>query len=210
MMTRNDQTTTIDILRHGQTVADDILRGRIDVALSDNGYQQMQDRLSPLINPTAPWQQVVTSPLQRCAVFAERLNQQHGTPVAIDDGFLEMDFGDWDGKAFDELKQQDPELFSKIWRQPHLYSPPNGEPFSDFSARIGLAWENLIEQYGGNHILLICHGGVIRALLGHILETPLTALSKIDVPYACLSRIKVYHQQGEADWPQLIFHNFDP
>ncbi|MCP3906616.1 MAG: histidine phosphatase family protein [Oceanicoccus sp.] len=201
------QTTTIDILRHGQTVADDILRGRIDVPLSDNGYQQMQDRLNPLIDPSAPWQQIITSPLQRCAAFADDINQQHGTPVTINEGFLEMDFGDWDGKSFEELKANDPVLFSKIWRQPHRYSPPNGEPFTDFSARIGSAWEGLIKQHGGKHILLICHGGVIRALLGHIMETPLTALSRIEVPYACLSRVKVHHQQGKDHWPQLIFHN---
>ncbi|ARN74791.1 histidine phosphatase family protein [Oceanicoccus sagamiensis] len=207
MTTAEFQTTTIDILRHGQTVADDILRGRIDVALSDHGYQQMQQRLGPLIEPTAPWQQIITSPLQRCAAFADDIKQQHGTPVTINQGFLEMDFGDWDGKPFAELKANDPVLFSKIWRQPHLYSPPNGEAFTDFSTRIGSAWNSLIEQHCGQHILLICHGGVIRALLGHIMETPLTALSRIEVPYACLSRVKVHHQQGEDHWPQLIFHN---
>ena len=114
-----------------------------------------------------------------------------------------MDFGDWDGKSFEELKANDPVLFSKIWRQPHRYSPPNGEPFTDFSARIGSAWEGLIKQHGGKHILLICHGGVIRALLGHIMETPLTALSRIEVPYACLSRVKVHHQQGKDHWPTM-------
>ena len=210
MTTPDFQTTTIDILRHGQTVADDILRGRIDVPLSDNGYQQMHNRLSRLMEPSAPWQQIVTSPLQRCSVFAHDMQQQHGTPVSINDGFLEMDFGDWDGQTFEDLKAQDPVLFSKIWRQPHLYTPPNGEPFTDFSARIGSAWQNLLDQHNGEHILLICHGGVIRALLGHIMETPLTALSRIEVPYACLSRVKVHHQQGQAHWPQLVFHNLHP
>ena len=137
MMTRNHQTTTIDIYATGRRWPMIFCAGVIDAVLSDNGYQQMQDRLSPLIKPSAPWQHIVTSPLQRCAVFADSIQQQHGTPVAINDGFLEMDFKGIDGKAFDELKQQDPELFKNIWRQPHLYSPPNGEPFSDFSACIG-------------------------------------------------------------------------
>ncbi len=200
-------TTTIDLLRHGQTQADDILRGRIDVPLSDNGYQQMQSRVAPFIDTALPWQQLITSPLQRCSKFAQDLGQQYGSPVHINHGFLEMDFGDWDGQPLKALEQEDPVLFNNIWREPHKYSPPNGEKFQAFSERIGTAWQELLTQHCGQHILLICHGGVIRALLGHVMQTPLTALSRIDVPYACLSRVQVYHQPGESNWPQLVFHN---
>ena len=203
----SNAVTTIDLLRHGRTQADDILRGRIDVPLSDDGYQQMRDRLAPLINPVFPWQQLITSPLQRCAGFAEDLAGQHGSPVAINHSFLEIDFGDWDGRPFDELRQEDPVLFGRIWREPHKYSPPNGESFQAFTTRISTAWELLLQQYRGKHILLICHGGVIRALLGYVMQTPLTALSRIEVPYACLSRVRVHHQAGAGHWPQLVFHN---
>jgi broad specificity phosphatase PhoE len=204
--------TTVDLLRHGRTTADDILRGRIDVPLSDEGYQQMQQRVASYLDtdqqPRAPWHNIVSSPLQRCAKFAGDLNQQHNIPITINDEFLEMDFGDWDGRDFAELKAQDPELFANIWRRPDKYQPPNGETFSGFSKRIGSAWHNLIEQHQGQHVLLVCHGGVIRALLGEIMQTPLTALSRIEVPYACLSRIRLYHQRGNPEpWPQLVFHN---
>ncbi len=81
-------TTTIDLLRHGQTQADDILRGRIDVPLSDNGYQQMQNRVAPFIDTAPPWQQLITSPLQRCRKFAQDLGQQYGSPVQVNHGFF--------------------------------------------------------------------------------------------------------------------------
>lgn len=199
--------TTIDLLRHGQTIADDILRGRIDVPLSEPGYQQMVDRVHPYLSEGAPWNHLVSSPLQRCAAFAHDLSQQHGTPMKIDHGFLEMDFGDWDGRSFEELRAEDPELFARIWREPHKYSPPNGESFELFVDRITDAWDQLLFQHQGEHVLLICHGGVIRALLTAIMQTPLTSLSRIDVPYACLSRIRIHHQDGDEHWPQLIFHN---
>lgn len=200
-------TTTIDILRHGKTQADDILRGRIDVPLSDSGYQQMQSRVAPYVQPAAPWQQVITSPLQRCQRFAEHIVEQHQTTMTIDQGFLEMDYGDWDGRRFEDLRAENPVLFTQVWREPHNYSPPNGETFQDFSARITRAWDSLIEQFSGQHVLLICHGGVIRALLGMIMQTPLSSLSRIEVPFACFSRIQVHHKAGEAHWPQLVFHN---
>ena len=199
--------TTVDILRHGRTTADEILRGRIDVPLSGEGYQQMRDRVSPYMQESFPWQQLVSSPLQRCANFARDLAEAHGAELAIDQGFLEMDFGDWDGRSFEELQRENPELFAKIWRQPHKYSPPNGESFELFSRRITQAWEQLLEQHQGKHVLLVCHGGVIRALLGAVMQTPLTALSRVEVPYACLSRIRIHHNAAEEHWPQLVFHN---
>lgn len=201
------QFTTIDLLRHGQTTADDILRGRIDVPLSEQGYQQMSDRVSPYISETFPWQQVISSPLQRCSRFANDLGAQHGAVVTIDEGFLEMDFGDWDGRSFDELRAEDPHLFARIWREPHKYSPPNGESFEFFVERIVGAWNQVLAAHTGQHVLVICHGGVIRALLTAVMQTPLTSMSRIDVPYACLSRIRVHHQPDEEHWPQLIFHN---
>lgn len=199
--------TTIDLLRHGQTVADDILRGRIDVPLSDQGYQQMRDRVAPYMLDGLPWQQLISSPLQRCARFASDLGQEHGFPVKIDHGFLEMDFGDWDGRSFEDLRGENPELFARIWREPQKYSPPNGESFEEFVQRITAAWNQLLAEHQGQHVLLICHGGVIRALLTTIMQTPLTSLSRIEVPYACLSRVRVQHPPGEDHLPQLIFHN---
>lgn len=201
------KSTTIDLLRHGQTTVDDILRGRIDVPLSTQGYQQMLDRLDDYIAAGFPWQQLITSPLQRCAKFAQDLSEQHGSPIAIDHGFLEMDFGDWDGRRFDELRAENPELFTRVWREPHNYSPPNGESFEAFRGRVTAAWNQMVERHRGQHVLLICHGGVIRALIATLMQTPLTTMSRIDVPYACLSRVRVHHQSGEELWPELVFHN---
>lgn len=199
--------TTIDLLRHGQTVADDILRGRIDVPLSEQGYRQMSERVSTYLDAGFPWQRLVTSPLQRCASFANDLAQEHGALVSVNEGFLEMDFGAWDGRSFDELRKEDPVLFSRIWREPHKYSPPGGESFPEFMTRITGAWEQLLSAHQGEHVLLVCHGGVIRALLASIMQTPLTSLGRIEVPYACMSRIRIHHQADTEHWPQLVFHN---
>ena len=205
-MSEDHFVTTIDLLRHGRTQADDILRGRIDVPLSEMGYQQMCDSVEPY-TADIPWQRLITSPLQRCAHFAEQLQSQHGTPVSTHQGFLEIDFGDWDGRDLKELKAEDPEFFNNVWSKPHEYSPPNGESFTDFMTRISNALDSVLQQHSGEHVLVICHGGVIRALLGLIMQTPLSSLSRIDVPYACLSRIRVHHQPGKDYWPQLVFHN---
>ncbi len=57
-------TTTIDLLRHGACEGGEIFRGSSDVALSEQGWQQMR---AAIADETAPWQAVVSSSLQRCA-----------------------------------------------------------------------------------------------------------------------------------------------
>lgn len=202
-------TTTVDILRHGRTTADDILRGRVDTPLSSEGFQQMKKSLAQFTaNDKSPsWQQIVTSPLQRCTTFADHVNAELGTPVKADKGFIEMDYGDWDGETFANIRASDGELFSNVWRAPHQYSPPNGETYQEFYQRIGSAWDQLLQQYQGKHVLLICHSGVIKSLLGAILHAPLSTHSRIEVPYACISRVRIQKLEDNVDWPQLVFHN---
>lgn len=199
------QTTTIDLLRHGRTTADNILRGRVDTPLSDEGYQQMQHSLQAL-QTAAPWQLVISSPLQRCAKFARDIAATLNCEAINNDGFIEIDFGDWDGRCTIELRAENPELYEKIWAAPGAYNVPGGETFQDFYARVDAAWQQLLREYRGKHILLVTHNGVIRAILGQLMQAPLASLPRIDVPYACLSRVTVYHEQGLADWPQLTFH----
>ncbi len=199
------QTTVIDLLRHGRTTADNILRGHVDTPLSAEGYAQMQQSLASL-QSAPPWQKVICSPLQRCANFAHDIAASINCTAQTNHGFIEMDFGDWDGRCMTELSAEYPELYSKVWASPGEHDIPGAETFQQFSQRVHSAWRQLIDDSRGQHILLVTHNGVIRALLGQLLQAPLSALARIDVPYACLSRITVYHDDGHADWPQLTFH----
>ena len=174
----------------------------------------MQDKLAFFIRHTeatqVPWQRIISSPLSRCAWFGQQLAEQHQLPLKTDDGFKEIDFGDWDGKPIEQIRQQQTTLFTKMIREPGRYRPPNGESFLQFQARVEQSWQQLINDYRGQRILLICHGGVIRALIAAVMQTPLNTLSRIETPYACLSQICIHHHADEADWPQLIFHNHRP
>ena len=71
----------------------------------------------------------------------------------------------------------------------------------DFQARVISAWQTLTEietppasAPKDRNILLVAHGGTIRIILAHVLQMPLQALFKLQIPYAAISRIAVYHQ----------------
>ena len=69
---------TVDFLRHGEPVGGEVLRGRIDHPLSDLGWSQMQKAAALCAElktsaATPRWTHLISSPLQRCRVFAEHL-----------------------------------------------------------------------------------------------------------------------------------------
>lgn len=194
--------TIIDLIRHGEPVGGQRLRGTQDDPLSELGWQQMRDAIAE----HKPWQSIVASPLKRCRFFAEELADRHGLPLNIEGQFREIGFGDWEGLTTAELMERDPEALKRYWRDPDNHTPPNGERLTDFVARVHSAWELLVNSSRDQHRLLVCHGGVIRAILLHVLGMPNERLWNIDVPYANVSRIVIHHWGEDERAAQLRFH----
>ena len=80
---------------------------------------------------------------------------------------------------------------TQLWADPFAFCAPGGEPFADFQQRLISAWNNLLDQYSGQHVLLVCHGGVIRGLAQHLMGLSPDAMSRLSVPYAAMLRFKV-------------------
>lgn len=194
-------TTTIDLLRHGDVEGGRKYRGQLDDPLSELGWKQLRATTANKQN----WQHIITSPLKRCAEFAEELAQAHSLPLQRKYEFKEVSFGLWEGKTAEELLNTEPDNIKKYWNDPIKTTPPQGENLLDFEKRVIDGWKNVLTDFQGKHILIVSHAGVMRMILCHILGMPLTALFKLDVGLAKVSRIQIEHADGE-NWPRLIFH----
>lgn len=199
---KNTQITTIDLLRHGACEGGEIFRGSSDVALSELGWTQMRQSLSD----QRGWQRVVSSSLQRCRLFAEQFAAANALPIAVSDALREIDFGDWEGQKIIDVQREHGAALRQFWDNPLQFTPPNGEPMELFRARVVRAAEAIVAEHRGEHVLLIVHGAVIRMLLCEWLHMSMTAFSNIAVPYAGLSRVRIYHTERDKPWLQLVFH----
>ena len=182
--------TRIDLLRHGETRAGSVYLGRTDAPLSEHGYRQMAEALTDAPHYDA----VLSSPLARCAAFAQDYVQRHGLPLHFDARFQEIDFGAWDGCSAAEIAAADPGALENFWRDPVAFTPPQAEPLPSFQARVLAAWRELPARYPGQHVLLVTHGGVMRIILCHLQQRPLNELLSLAVPHAALHRIAVEHE----------------
>lgn len=180
-------TTVIDLLRHGETRAGAVFCGQLDAPLSDNGWTQMRDALGG----KRPWQRLISSPLRRCAAFADDFGQRYGLAVAREPRWQEMHFGDWEGCSAADLTAQNPQALEAFWQDPLRHSPPGGESLSDFRQRVLDAWHHWLAQVRGEHCLVVTHGGVMRLLIAHTLGMPLTHLLRLDIPHAAMAQLKI-------------------
>ena len=194
--------TTLDLLRHGQCEGGEIYRGSTDVPLTAKGWKQME----AAVGEASGWQRIISSPLERCQRFSEQQGQRWQIPVVTEKAFREMHFGDWEGRCLKEVWQSERESVRRFYADPNKVSPPNGESMRAVQDRLLPAWQALLTEYAGEHLLLVQHGGTIRVLLSWLLQMPLAAVTRFDIPYASLSRIQVY-DDGQQQFPRLVFLN---
>jgi alpha-ribazole phosphatase len=180
-------TLRLDLLRHGETELGGGLRGSLDDALTDKGWAQMR----AAVVEQGPWDRLVSSPLQRCARFAEELGAQLGLPVALDKDLQELHFGAWEGQSAAALMETDAEALGLFWADPYSFTPPQGEPVVDFSTRVLAAVERLQATYAGERVLLISHGGVMRLLLAQARGLPREQLLNVEVGHGALFSLTV-------------------
>jgi alpha-ribazole phosphatase len=178
--------TEIELLRHGEPVGGRRYRGKLDDALSERGWQQMWHA----VGDRADWQQIVTSPLQRCRAFAMALGERHGLPVAVDARFAEVGFGSWEGRTRQELEAQAPGQVARFLQDPVDNRPPGAEVLDDFISRVYAGLGNILHAYAGQRVLLVAHAGVIRAVMTHVLEMPPAVMYRIHVANAGMTRIR--------------------
>ncbi|MFJ2428088.1 alpha-ribazole phosphatase family protein [Pseudomonas sp. NPDC087804] len=180
-------TLRLDLLRHGETELGGGLRGSLDDALTEKGWTQMR----AAVIEGGPWDRLVSSPLQRCARFAAELGEQLNLPVHLDKDLQELHFGAWEGQSAAGLMETDAGALGLFWADPYSFTPPQGEPVSDFSTRVLAAVAGLHSAYAGERILLISHGGVMRLLLAQARGLPREQLLNVEVGHGALFALTV-------------------
>jgi alpha-ribazole phosphatase len=155
----------IYLIRHTQTIADPgLCYGQSDIALATSFAEEMaalHDKLPEFSDNL----QVYCSPLTRCLQLAQTFSDA----VTTDQRLLELNFGEWESKRFDDI---DADVLQH-WTDNYVTAaPPKGENFEDLYQRTGDFWQELLASKA-EQVLVITHAGVIRALLARALNLPL-------------------------------------
>ncbi|MCU4674650.1 histidine phosphatase family protein [Catenovulum sp. 2E275] len=191
-MTNQIKPSRFTLLRHGSVAGRPALYGQTNVALSDQGLKDMYSAVE-ILDKAEPIDKIYSSPLLRCAMFAEAYGESHNHDIYLDHRLSEMDFGRFDGIPYDRLRQHWDKL-EAFWANPYKNTPPEGERLKQFGIRVKSIWNELQQENQGQHYLLVCHGGVIRIILASILDIDWKNahwFSRLKVDYASISQIEI-------------------
>jgi alpha-ribazole phosphatase len=188
--------TTLYLMRHGECEGGNLLRDHSDVPLTEIGFAQMQLTYAKL--PEAV-DRIVSSPLSRCATFAEHLASKRCMSISFDERLKEISFGRWDGVAIPLLHQEHGAELSSYWQDPWQYPLSEGEAMVAFELRLDELIEELVRLYAGEKLLLITHGGVIRHLMSKALGVTKAVgfYTQLSLEYA--SVVKITHLTDEEE-----------
>jgi len=193
----------IDLLRHGEPEGGRRYRGRTDDPLSPRGWAQMRAAAAA----HGPWGRVITSPLRRCRAFAETLAAETGAALRVDPRLEELGYGAWEGLTHAEVAARYPQQLAAFRADPLRNRPPGAEPLEDFLARVRSGWAAALgEAREAGRVLVVTHAGVIRAVIGLVLELPPAAMFRVMAGYAALTRFRLDPARG----PCLLRHGLEP
>ena len=182
--------TTV-LLRHGETPLSGERRfaGRGDIPLTETGQRQARAAAERLAE-RGGIQVIVTSPLGRARLTAEAVAAATGAPLRVDDGWMETDFGEWEGLSYAEAMQAWPDELA-AWSKDTSVAPPGGESFAATTRRVLPALDRVLDREPGT-VVVVSHVSPIKIVLRHALLAPPPALRRMQLDVACLSEVDWY------------------
>ncbi len=177
----------IVVVRHGRTAANarGLLLGRADPPLDAEGTRQAAALGAECAALDVA--RVVTSPLQRCRQTAEAVAAAVGgaVEVAVDERWIELDYGEFDGRAFGDL----PAGTWDAWRADIGWRPPGGESLADLGARVRDACAELAPEARDRDVVVVSHVSPIKAAVAWALGVGDEVVWRLWVAPASITRI---------------------
>jgi broad specificity phosphatase PhoE len=182
-------STTVHLLRHGAYAGMvQALGGRLDHPLSEEGRLQADRVAASLAGRRIA--AVMTSPVARARETAERIGARLDLVAQPDPDFTEIDYGDWTGWRFEDLAL-DPAW--QAWNRFRSFAgAPGGETMLAVQSRAVAGLRRLADLHGDGEVVVVSHADVIKAMLAHVLGSPLDLLGRMDIGPGSVSRVVLY------------------
>lgn len=188
--------TSLVLVRHGRTAANarGLLLGRMDARLDDVGHLQAAAVAQAVLDSSGPIVAVVSSPLTRTQQTAAAL----GLPVVVDERFVELDYGEYDGRPSSEVP---PEVWAR-WRTDPSFRPPGGESLEQVADRVVPACRDWAGRADGGAVVIVTHVSPLKAAVAWALGMGTEAGWRTRVDPASISRVGV-------DGPGPVLRSFN-
>jgi len=182
----------IFLIRHGRTKwnREKIFRGHMDIPLDEVGEAQaeaagkfLQDIKLSLI---------YSSPLKRALQTANIIKkyQTEDTKIIPCQGFLDLSYGEWEGKTYRKIKETYPDLY-RLWeKEPQKVKIPEGETLLEAKRRSWQALQQVISRSRGCSVGIVSHRVINKLLICGMLGIDESGFWSIKQDPCCINIIK--------------------
>ena len=168
-------TTEFIVVRHGETDENltGTLQGQFDTKLNELGLRQAECVAERLRYEKID--RIFSSDLSRAMVTANAIAKYHvGVPVVSLRVLREWDLGVLQGGKWSDLKRDYPDVAAAVNAGDDRVKIPGGESRADLQQRTADCLDELADRYEGQRLLLVSHGGTIKAMFRHVVGPTLS------------------------------------
>ncbi|WP_424813383.1 histidine phosphatase family protein [Roseococcus sp. YIM B11640] len=166
--------TRFTLVRHAlvEVSARAVIYGSMDVPLCDTTVQGEADLyrwLAARLPRPAHWvaTSLVRTQATAAAIFAAGYPDQE---LQLEPALAEQSMGEWQGATHDDFATYLSLPPHPFWPHAAAERPPGGESFDDLRDRVAPVMERLARDFVGQDVVIVAHGGSIRAALAHALR----------------------------------------
>ncbi len=169
------------LVRHGETVwnQENRWQGQADVPLSETGRAQAWRLAQRLRAEGRLVRTIYASDLSRAYHTAEILGEVLGVTPTPETAWREMDIGVWSGLTTAEVIARHATEWERL-RAGEDLPRGGGETFAQFQERLLHSVERILEKHAGEQVVIVTHGGAVRAFLLHCRGLDISQFRQID------------------------------
>lgn len=181
--------TSFYLIRHGSNdfYSHTLVGRKPGIHLNETGLRESKRLAEYLAGHEI--EKIFSSPLERCRETAEPIAQRLGQKIEFSDTLLEVDFGEWTGKTFEELDRDE------RWKQWNAFRSgeraPNGESMLEVQTRMTNFILNARSMLPRGVIAMVGHADPLRAVVGHFLGAPLDFIRRIEMSPASVTILDI-------------------
>ncbi|MBU0482067.1 MAG: histidine phosphatase family protein [Proteobacteria bacterium] len=191
-------STRIFLIRHGTTGANlnNIFAGRSDEPLHPEGKLQLS-RVAEKLRGTGV-NHIYCGPLTRTRMSAEIISKTTDAPLETHDAFNEIDIAHWDGLTKDEIRERFGPEYPTWLETPEMFSVEYCETLTDVQTRAVKGTEEILAAHPGRNIVVVSHLIVLRTLVLHYRNLPLSAFRSLKIGNASITEL-VQRENGQLE-----------
>lgn len=170
--------TTIFLVRHGESDynRERRIQGDSDFAkLTDHGVGQSEMLKARL--DKEKFDAMYSSPSMR-AMETSHIVKPNGMGILTDEGLNERNFGELEGKTWEQVEKEKPGLHNEYRATKELPGVRGVESSKELQKRVWACFREIVKENQGKNVLVVTHGGFIATVMTTLTNTPLRLRSK--------------------------------